>query len=145
MQNTHIAYAIKEQCKKNKVAIAKVLNECNVNRNFIYDLEKKSTSPSCDKISRIADRLNCSVDYLLGRTYQVSVNKGSNAFIQTDITFEQKRLMSLFEKISDDDKQKLIEYAEMLYEHSEMKKDKIMELLKDDATLINIKKKRGGH
>lgn len=77
----------------------------------------------------------------MGRTYQVSVNKGSNAFIQTDITFEQKRLMSLFEKISDDDKQKLIEYAEMLYEHSEMKKDKIMELLKDDATLINIKKK----
>ena len=132
MQNTHIAYAIKEQCKKNKVAIATVLNECSVNRNFIYDLEKKSMSPSCDKISRIADRLNCSVDYLLGRTDEVAVNKNSNAFTQTDVTFEQKRLMSLFEKASDDDKEKLIEYAEMLYERSQMKKDKIMELLKDD-------------
>lgn len=28
----------------------------------------KKQSPSCDKIALVADNLNCSVDYLLGRT-----------------------------------------------------------------------------
>jgi len=38
-----------------------------MNRNTIYDLEKKGSFPSCDKLSKIADYLEVSTDYLLGR------------------------------------------------------------------------------
>lgn len=47
-------------------------------------MEKRNMSPSCDKLTRIADYLDCSVDYLLGRTntqattYSVNnINDGS--------------------------------------------------------------------
>ena len=52
-----------------------MLIDCNISKSFIYDIEKRNMSPSCDKISRIADYLDVSVDYLLGRTDNPEVNK----------------------------------------------------------------------
>lgn len=68
MQNAHIAINIKLLCKENNITINELLTDCKITKSFIYDLEKRSTSPSCDKISRIAAYFNCSVDYILGRT-----------------------------------------------------------------------------
>ena len=75
MENAHIAYKIKLLCKLRGITISELLFKCNITKSFIYDLEKRSTSPSCDKLSRIADYLDCSVDYLLGRTDNPEVNK----------------------------------------------------------------------
>ena len=75
MQNIHIANTIKSSCKAKKITISTLLSECNLTKSFIYDLEKRATSPSCDKISRIADYLDCSVDYLLGRTDNPEINR----------------------------------------------------------------------
>ena len=75
MQNTHISTTIKTLCKSKGVTISSLLSDCNLTKSFIYDLEKRATSPSCDKMSRIADYLDCSVDYLLGRTDNPEVNK----------------------------------------------------------------------
>lgn len=63
-----VSQRIKLLCKQQKTAVKALLEQCNINRNFIYDLEKNCQSPSCDKLERIADYLDCSVDYLLGRT-----------------------------------------------------------------------------
>ena len=68
LQNLLLSKRIKERCKHNKITIKTMLMDCNMNRNTIYDLENKSSFPSSDKLSRIADYLDCSVDYLLGRT-----------------------------------------------------------------------------
>lgn len=68
MQNDHIASKIKYVCKNKGLTITSVLSECNISKSFIYDLERRAASPSCEKVSRIADYLDCSVDYLLGRT-----------------------------------------------------------------------------
>ena len=68
MNNQSTANLIKSICKLRKTPIKTLLEECSINRNFIYDLERKDAAPSADKIERIADYLDCSVDYLLGRT-----------------------------------------------------------------------------
>lgn len=68
MNNSQIASRIKEMCKEKNVSISQVLSECGLTKSFVYDLEKRNTSPSCDKINKIADYLDCTVDYLLGRT-----------------------------------------------------------------------------
>lgn len=68
MQNLQIAAKIKEQCKLNNIPVSLLLSTCGINKNFIYDLEKQDKSPSADKLIQIADYLDCSVDYLLGRT-----------------------------------------------------------------------------
>lgn len=66
---------IKTLCKEKKVTIKALLEATNINRNFIYDLEKGGQIPSADKFERIADYLGCSVDYLLGRTDNPEVNR----------------------------------------------------------------------
>lgn len=78
MQNILLSERIKKQCKLCNVAIKTLLEECNMNRNTIYDLEKKGSFPSSDKISHIADYLHCSVDYLLGRSDEVDNNVTTN-------------------------------------------------------------------
>lgn len=66
---------IKSLCKSNGITVKTLLESTNINRNFIYDLEKSGRIPSADKFERIADCLSCSVDYLLGRTDNPEVNR----------------------------------------------------------------------
>lgn len=75
MYNSYeISNAIKLSAQSKNITIKQLLEDCKINKGFMYDLEHKSTYPSCDKISRIADHLGCSVDYLLGRTDNPDVN-----------------------------------------------------------------------
>lgn len=75
MDNAQIANTIKQICKSQKKTISKMLLDCDISKSFIYDMEKRNKSPSCDKVVRIADYLDCSVDYLLGRTDNPEINK----------------------------------------------------------------------
>lgn len=65
---------IKTLCREKNVAIKNMLEQTDINRNFMYDL-KSGQIPSADKFERIADYLDCSVDYLLGRTDKPEINK----------------------------------------------------------------------
>ena len=58
-----------------KISVKNLLEQTQINRNFIYDLEKGGQIPSAEKLERIADYLDCSVDYLLGRTDNPAVNR----------------------------------------------------------------------
>ena len=51
-----------------------MLESCDINRNFMYDL-KNNKIPASDKLEAIADYLDCSVDYLLGRTDNPEINR----------------------------------------------------------------------
>ena len=75
MNNIFTSSRIKERCKQMKISVKALLEATDINRNFIYDLEHKEVAPAADKLERIADHLDCSVDYLLGRTDNPEVNK----------------------------------------------------------------------
>ena len=55
-------------CKKRNISITSLIENCNLSKGFIYEMEKRNKTPSVDKIETIANYLDCSVDYLLGRT-----------------------------------------------------------------------------
>ena len=74
MDNTQVANRIKELCKLKGSSVSKMLEVCNIRKSLIYDLEKRNASPSIEVIGQIADYLNCSVDYLLGRTDSPTVS-----------------------------------------------------------------------
>ena len=75
MNNVQLANNIKLLCKSKKITIKSLLESCKINRNFMYDLEKKAQVPSVEKLETIADYLGCSVDYLLGRTDNPEINR----------------------------------------------------------------------
>ena len=69
-----IADRIKSRAKFQKVAMKDMLSDCDMNINAISEFGK-GKQLSCISLARIADYLDCSVDYLLGRTDKPEVNK----------------------------------------------------------------------
>ena len=69
-----IARRIKSRAKAQKVAIKEMLATCEMNINAISEFGK-GKQLSCISLARIADYLDCSVDYLLGRTDNPEVNR----------------------------------------------------------------------
>lgn len=75
MNNELVALRIKETCKKKSILISTLLTDCKIRKSLIYDMEKRDKTPSSAVLEQIADYLDCSVDYLLGRTDNPEVNR----------------------------------------------------------------------
>lgn len=73
--SSEIAYKInlllKEKNKSQKI----MLEDCRLNKNVISTMLSRGSMPKADNLGKIADYLDCSVDYLLGRTDNPEVNK----------------------------------------------------------------------
>lgn len=81
-----IADRIKMQAKIKGITIKLLLSDCNMGINAISEFSK-GKQLSCISLAKIADNLDCSVDYLLGRTKQQKIVP-----IQNDESNEQKNI-----------------------------------------------------
>lgn len=69
-----IANRIKMRVKQQGKTIGEMLADCNLGINTVSKMAK-GTDILTQNFARIADYLNCSTDYLLGRTDNPEVNK----------------------------------------------------------------------
>lgn len=72
--SANIATLIKSRAKEKKVVIKEMLVAVNLGSNAMSNLYHGKMI-AADSLARIADYLDCSVDYLLGRTENPEVNK----------------------------------------------------------------------
>ena len=70
-----IANKIKLRAKERKITIGKILSDCDLSVNTLSSMQSGGYYPRLEAIARIADYLDCSVDYLLGRTEKPEVNR----------------------------------------------------------------------
>lgn len=70
-----VAERIKTVAKDRKVSVAKLLKECELNKDLISTTQNKGYYPRLEAIARIADYLDVSIDFLLGRTDKPEVNR----------------------------------------------------------------------
>jgi transcriptional regulator with XRE-family HTH domain len=78
MQNTQIvAQRIKERTKAKKCTIKKMLIDCELGVNTVSKMAS-GTDVLSQNLLKMATYLNCSVDYLLGRTDNPVVNVNAN-------------------------------------------------------------------
>lgn len=75
MNNAQSAAIIKSICKSRGVTMSSLLLDCGIRKSLMYDMEKRNWTPSAEILEQIADYLDCSVDYLLGRTDNPEVNR----------------------------------------------------------------------
>lgn len=68
------ANRIKSQAKAKKIALKNMLSDLDMGVNLISHLAN-GQNITAENIARIADYLDCSVDYLLGRTDKPEVNR----------------------------------------------------------------------
>ena len=77
MQNEYISSEIAERIKliaKSKgLTVSTVLKEVNLGRNTMANF--KTSMPKADNLAKIADYLDCSIDYLMGRTDDPELHK----------------------------------------------------------------------
>ena len=80
MQNEYISSEIAERIKliaKSKgLTVSTVLKEVNLGRNTMANF--KTSMPKADNLAKIADYLDCSIDYLMGRTDDPDLHKKIN-------------------------------------------------------------------
>lgn len=69
-----IAKRIKSRLKTNKKSTKEMLDTLDMGINAISEFSK-GKQMSCISLAKIADYLDCSVDYLLGRTDNPEINK----------------------------------------------------------------------
>lgn len=95
--------------KKRNITAHKMLVDCGYNTSLINDL-KRGQMPSADKIAGIANYLGVSTDYIMGN------HDGNAVTAEEDIVSELRRILNgtTGEKLSESDKNHLIQFAEML-------------------------------
>lgn len=72
--NQEMANRIKSRAKIQKIAMKTMLSDLELGINLISHLAKGQNITAIN-LARIADYLDCSVDYLLGRTDNPKINK----------------------------------------------------------------------
>ena len=73
-----LANCIKDIAKSKKIAIGKMLSNCELSINTLSSMQSGGYYPRLEAIAKIADYLDCSIDYLLGRTDVPEVNHGTD-------------------------------------------------------------------
>lgn len=111
---------IKKIAKEKGIATTIMLQECELNKNTLSSMNNRGSWLQADSLAKIADYLDCSVDYLLRRTDNPELSKesyyinGDNNGIQSNkgsVSIESKRkndieeeFMQAFEKLELSDK-----------------------------------------
>lgn len=103
---------INDTIKKNKTSATKVLADCELSPNTINQMSDNKGLSSFS-LAKIADYLNVSVDYLLGRTEEPQVinqyNNGDNVNInKSSLSDTDNELISEFKKLTFTDKVKVM-------------------------------------
>ena len=81
--SNEVAERIKNYAKLKKITMKNLLSDAGLSYNVMTTY--RTSMPKADNLAKIADQLNCSVDYLLGRTDVPEINKG-NIINITDAT-----------------------------------------------------------
>lgn len=115
MQNSQeTAERIKSLAKKQGISISKLLSDCMLNKNAIYTMQTEGYFPRIEAISKIADYLNCSVDYLLGKTDFPTV-------VDEQLAKEEFALFGEVKELTDEEKQRVLDFIKFT---KEQRKDK---------------------
>jgi transcriptional regulator with XRE-family HTH domain len=112
-QNTRLI--INDLAKSQKKSLAKVAEDLGYSNSFFADMKRKNAMPSAEKLGEIADYLNVSVDYLLGRT-ENHAKKSTGAILEGLPLSEQDKI--IVESLSEEQRHDLIANAlKLISEH----------------------------
>lgn len=113
---SEIAKKIKQCAKEHGITVKYLLQQAGVGEKLVSNMSGKNGSyPQSDKLVKIADYLNVSVDYLLGISDDPSrAGKSLNNLSANELT-----IIELFSSLSDTQQGELIGRAKMMAEQNE--------------------------
>jgi len=96
-----VATTIKNFAKSKKIAIGTMLTDCCLSKNTLSSMQSGGYLPRTETLGKIADYLDCSVDYLLGRTNNPEINRDTTTTspIENDGLLTNEKMTEIFRKI----------------------------------------------
>lgn len=96
---------IKKLSAKKGITISQLTSELEMGENSIY--RWKTQKPALDKLQKVADYFNVSIDYLVGRT--------DNPYVDNDIPQEAVTLAAHIDpSATEEDMKKILEYIDFI-------------------------------
>lgn len=92
--SSNVAEKIKELCKMKQLSVKRLLLDVGLGFNTMSNM--KASMPKADNLARIADRLDCSVDFLLGRTTNISIE---SIVDNAEVTSEDMELIKKYRRL----------------------------------------------
>ncbi|WP_217563231.1 helix-turn-helix transcriptional regulator [Paenibacillus sp. GbtcB18] len=98
-----ITEKVKELCLNRGISVSKLEEELEFGQNTIYQWKKRT--PSVERVQKVADYFNVSIDFLLGRTNQMNNNlsKDTEGFTEKDRKDIGKRMEEIRKDLTDTD------------------------------------------
>lgn len=122
---------IKFIAKQNGISVKTMLEDCGLNKNTLSSMQSRGSWLQSNNLAKIADYLNCSVDYLLGRvdtpngTYSINNHNttvnGTQANVINNNTAPEKpdniteQFFEKFETLSFEEKVDTMQYVNKNY------------------------------
>lgn len=105
-----LAVAIKQRAKDTDKIIKDMLVACSLNNNTMSGLYHDKAI-AFDSLAKIADYLDCSVDYLLGRTDSPTIQGTSKTHDNSAQNPQSNILLDIFDELDPASQAKLLVYA----------------------------------
>lgn len=107
-----VAVRIKKYAKTKKIVIKEMLADCNLTVNTLANM-RDGKAPSFSSLAKIADYLECSVDYLVGRTEISEVNGGQGTMVNDE---KEMELIKMYRALSEQGCELVYTYALSRYD-----------------------------
>lgn len=101
-----VAERIKSLAKQKNCSVGTLLSECDLSKNALSSMRSGGFFPRVETIARIADYLDCSIDYLLGRS-EIPDLRGR-------VSPSLSKLIDVANDLTDKEISKTVEYAVLL-------------------------------
>lgn len=106
-KSSDVADRLRDMAKLRGVTMKAVLEDCDLNFNMMTMM--RTSMPKADTIAKLADRLECSVDYLLGRTSEMLTPGAMQSPAQTSAQAQNiSEMLALYVQLSERDQVLLI-------------------------------------
>lgn len=96
-KSSDVADRLRDVAKLRGVTMKEVLADCSLNYNMMTGM--RTSMPKADSLAKLADRLECSVDYLLGRTPELSPAGAGPGGGGAALSENSREMLSLFEQL----------------------------------------------
>lgn len=107
-----IAQRIKLHAKNKGISVNQLLLSCGLGKNTVSKMSNGTDILSLN-LAKIADYLDCSVDYLLGRTEQIISEQQKNVPAENEDK-QKQTLIDNYDKLNTEGQEKLIDYSDDL-------------------------------
>lgn len=105
---------IKKIAKEKGIATTIMLQECELNKNTLSSMNNRGSWLQADSLAKIADYLDCSVDYLLGRTDSLNVDNSIRTGNVTGINVKGNTSVNIGTPSKEQDTADLVEMIQEL-------------------------------